>query len=296
MRSLSHVLILVFAGLLVSPLVIAEVESLYLSESWNQASLPADALWGVEATGMEECPVDANDEHETPHAIVKPSIEQVYSGERSLKAMLSSGMGSENRCRRAEVAHSYLTVMAEEYSYKFSLFLPDPGYPKDRKIVVQWHGRPDKNGSGMQLEPFRSPPLSFTLHENGRLGILTITSSKKLHVAGEDNDDVKVNHKNNLGQDFLIPKNQWVQFEVYVRWSNMESGYLYIWMNNEKIVSYHGGTNYNDDLGPYLKLGIYSPALNAVDEFIYYDELTATENDQLEGINIADWIHWHAGH
>lgn len=234
----------------------------YVAQDWEDAAVPDDDDWNIEAEDPTCC-------------IITTDTTIVNSGTRSLKAELYN---PDKLYKRAEIAHTTKADIGEEYFYRYSMYLPTTGYPKNNTdgttftIISQWHGYPDF-GLG---ETWRSPVLSFAMNQDGNLRISTRYSDQPVN----DNDTATVvNHLDSQGNDyFAIPKGQWVTMEVSVRWDWTSNGYLDIWMDGTQIVNYAGPTCYRDAVGPYLKLGIYRTTWITERETIYFDNLQMLKN------------------
>ena len=64
-----------------------------------------------------------------------------------------------------------------------------------------------------------------------------------------------------------------VQISSDVKWSYEADGFLKIWKNGVLVTDRTGGTCFNDDRGPFLKIGIYGILDQDQTATIYYDEL-----------------------
>jgi hypothetical protein len=107
--------------------------------------------------------------------------------------------------------------------------------------------------------------------ENGDLKIGTRYSEL---LVNDNNNATLIFHKDVNGNDYFpIPKDQWVTFEVIVRWDWTSNGSLAVWMDDEQIVEYDGPTTYNDVIGPYMKMGIYRSPWVTERHTAYYDNL-----------------------
>jgi hypothetical protein len=148
---------------------------------------------------------------------------------------------------RAEIETRERPPMNSVRWYRFSLFLP-PDFPieDNRLVLAQWHGV-DKKELG---EPSRIPVLAFR-YRNGKLSITMRHSADRIV---RDPDAVP---SEELFQTSLFPLGKWNVFFVQARWSFTEDGFINIWWNEKRIVSYKGPVGYNDDLAPYFQFGLY---------------------------------------
>jgi len=114
------------------------------------------------------------------------------------------------------------------------------------------------------------------MNQEGNLKITTRASDLPVNDNGTC---LYVAHQDGNGNDFFaIPKDQWVTFEVSVRWDWTANGFLDIWMDGEQIVQYDGLTSYNDAVGPYMKLGLYRTTWVTDLHVAYYDNLQILKN------------------
>ncbi len=51
----------------------------------------------------------------------------------------------------------------------------------------------------------------------------------------------------------------WTEFVFNVKFTHTNAGFLRVWKNNELVVNYSGPIGYNDERGPFIKLGVYKP-------------------------------------
>jgi hypothetical protein len=171
--------------------------------------------------------------------------------------------------QRAELARPSETE--SEMWYGFSNFFPG-SYTFDSiaELVFQWHDFPDRNLG----ETWRSPPLA-----------LITQNDKFLFKVRHSALDVNTNSTSNQ-VDFdlgVIPKNEWIDWVVHIKFSYAQDGILEIWKNGFKVVNYDGPNCYNDYQLPYFKIGLYkwdwteTPSTKEASpntgRIIYYDAL-----------------------
>lgn len=238
----------------------AEAEDYYFQEEWTGS--PSTNDWHI----LTESP---------PQTLIEITTEVVHSGTHALKAQLTN---PDKLYKRAEISHQHRASIQNQYFYKYSLYLPETGYPQNNNdektftIISQWQGFPDF-GLG---EDYRQPPLSFHVNEDGDLEIITKYCARQVN---DNTQNTTVVHTNSTGgTNFPLPKGEWINISLSVCWDWDSDGFLDIWMNGTQIVSYSGPTCYNDARGPYFKVGIYRTPWIKETETIYFDNLQILRN------------------
>jgi hypothetical protein len=150
---------------------------------------------------------------------------------------------------RAEIKTNTDPKGAERW-YGMKVFLPS-SYAKDPvpESIFQWHNTPNFNagedwGSYKKNNPWRLET------NNGRLRFVhqfnTVASDPKSSVSSRSYD---------LGEYKL---GEWINFVVHYKATHTSDGILEMWKNGTKVLTINGpGVYYNDETGPYFKMGIY---------------------------------------
>ncbi len=145
--------------------------------------------------------------------------------------------------------------------YAFRIFIPldyqiDAG---SSEILAQWHGQPDTNNNGVEIEPSINPCLALSTNGDH-------WSISRLW------DETKISQKEDLANKIMqtysresfslgpYKKGEWTNWVFHVKWgwNSSHDTKLEIYMNGELVANLNGKPNAsNDDLAPYLKLGIY---------------------------------------
>ncbi len=254
------VVMLILMGLLAAK--VQAQSRYYTSQEWEEITVIDDDEWNIEAEEPTAC------------TLVQTTDEIVHSGSRALKIQLSN---PDKLYKRAEVAHTHKASMGDQYFYRYSMYLPTVGYPQNNTdgttftIITQWHGVPDF-GLG---ESWRIPNLAFRIHEDGKFGAMLCVNAAQVN---DNTTSTKINFRDENGNNFDIPKGQWVTFEVSVKWTHTAAGYLDVWMDGDHIIEYTGPTSYNDAQGPYMKMGIYRTPWITETETLYFDNLQILRN------------------
>ncbi len=143
--------------------------------------------------------------------------------------------------------------LGQDYWLGFAIYLPD-GWQPDSKIdtLLQFHGYPDPD------EGWRNPPIALSTKED-YWHIWALYDSKP---NSGNPPRLEGAAKFNLGR---FETGRWTKWVMHVRLSYGSDGLLELWKDGEKVLRHVGGNAYNDQRGPYLKLGNYKPAWREVD-------------------------------
>ena len=161
--------------------------------------------------------------------------------------------------------------VGNEYWYGFSIFLPK-GYATDNiwEIVAQWHGVPNfKIG-----ENWRNPVMA--LYTSGGKWSLVNRWDAKENTFESGKREYGGTKKYDFG---VYDTGVWTDWVIHVKWSYGADGFLDIWKNGKKILDQKGPNAFNDDRGPYFKMGIYKgwrdkkrPCDAVTKRLLYHDE------------------------
>jgi hypothetical protein len=161
--------------------------------------------------------------------------------------------------------------VGDEVWYGFSIYLPDE-YVADSvwEITAQWHGRPDFDIG----EDWRNPPLA--LHSaDGAWRVSNLWDSKpNTFESGE-----KVYDGSDSFELGPYETGRWTDWVFHLRWSYEADGLLQIWQDGELVVDRPGPNTFNDQEGPYFKMGIYKGWSNPENQgvvdtrLLFHDEL-----------------------
>ncbi len=159
---------------------------------------------------------------------------------------------------RAELKESKKLMSAEyeNYSYKFSLMIPE-GFPETdtRLVVAQWK----QNCRSGNCDP--DNPVLAVRYESGQLFITLQTDKKRQELFRQKKSVL----------------NQWLDFSFDVRFSRKNDGVLLVWLNNQQIINFKGITAYAEKFGYpkpgefYFKTGLYRDTMKEPMS-IYFDE------------------------
>lgn len=182
---------------------------------------------------------------------------------------------------RAELRDINNAKPNSEVWYALSTLVPED-FPEDDNsyVLIQWHDQkvPWNNPKG------HSPPLALRYH----LGSIRLT----LRHAFSGQRDGENGRELVLFEQDDFAKGVWHDFVYHIRWSahpapasanktesnlkrvgaGMRSGVVRAWLDNRKIVDYSGPIGYFDDLGPYVKFGIYARNNVGGARVVYHDE------------------------
>jgi|GEM_PF-2816815 len=136
--------------------------------------------------------------------------------------------------------------------YSISTLIPEDfaEAPGNSFVLIQWHDQkvPWNNPMG------HSPPLAAR-YRDGRLDIT-------LRHAFDGQRDGENGRELNLYSHPDLERGVWHDFVYQVKWSanaeSQDTGFVNVWLNGEQVVDYDGPIGYFDDLGVYVKFGIYA--------------------------------------
>lgn len=136
-----------------------------------------------------------------------------------------------------------------EYWYGFSIMLPED-YVADNvwEIVAQWHGVPDFDIG----EKYRNPIMAlFTT--GGKWSWVSRWDAKRNTFEGG------VRRYGGTREYDLGPyqRGVWTDWVVHVKWSWRSDGLLEVWKDGRKVISQSGPNAFNDEHGPFFKMGLY---------------------------------------
>ena len=164
---------------------------------------------------------------------------------------------------RTEMSQAQSTSQEEGW-FGFSQYFPDT-YISDStgEVIGQWH---DKEDPG---EYAGRSPSNTLLTADDRIKWMARWDADKIMDSGYSDGLVYID----LGP---IPKNQWIDWVVHIKFSHTNTGILEVWKNGEKVIDRINMPNcYNDDVYPYFKFGVYKWewGTSASQRVVYYDEV-----------------------
>ncbi|MCH2172504.1 polysaccharide lyase [Myxococcota bacterium] len=273
-----------------------------VSAGLAMVGLPAEAAYEtIFLDGFEASSIDL--EHWNPQVYdhdggaVLVTVEEggaVRSGKQALRIKLAvdddtdpgGKHRSELRPRRSSSELSYRAPYGLLHRYAFSLYLPEDWSPDAPEIVAQWHGRPDRDEFGADLEPLRSPPMAL------RMTYIQVSEEPPSYVPAwevllhwddtrytpEDKSTVRLVRLTDP-TDATGDLGRWVDWVFEVRWSYEPEGKgrVRVWRDGAQVVDYVGPNAFNDDLGPNSKIGIYKwiwPTSSVDLRVAYYDDVS----------------------
>jgi hypothetical protein len=176
---------------------------------------------------------------------------------------------------RTELKQGIMPVNAERW-YGLSVYLP-ASFTIDQvpECIFQWHNVPNFGlketwGNYKFQNPFRLET------NNGRFVFVhqysSIPSDPKSPVGSKSYD---------LGP---YETEVWTDWVVHFKLSYQKGGLFEIWKNGQKVLTINGPNYYNDESGPYFKIGIYKWGWSGKNSsttnhrIVYFDEIR--EGDQ----------------
>jgi hypothetical protein len=186
----------------------------------------------------------------------------VRSGFSAAKITLNPGDQIDDEkgtiLERAELmeARSFMSAEDLNYSYSFSLFLPQdfPIVPT-RLVIAQW--KQDCKSENCHPEN----PVIALHYESGELKVTLQVGPKKITLYSQTEGIV----------------NNWLDFRFEILFSRDQHGRIKAWLNDQQIVDYKGVTAYSKSYGYptagrfYFKMGLYRDKMEQP-MTIYLDE------------------------
>lgn len=158
--------------------------------------------------------------------------------------------------RRSEILDSAITQ--NQRWYGFSIFTPTAYVPDvNDEIITQWHG---VDNTGLE------PPITLR----------TLNGRYYISIYYIDDSLVQQNITYDLG---VVVLNTWTDWVWHIKFSYTTGGYIELWKNGGKVLTYLGRNCYNEIKYPYLKFGIYKPLWGSVvnptvkNRVIFFDEV-----------------------
>ena len=216
----------------------------------------------------------------------------VRSGEYALRIKLEPedvDPSGKSRSELRPLSHpqelSYRADYRVPHVYTFSLFIPSDWQPDAPEIVAQWHGKPDQDENGEEIEPYRSPPLALRmtyiedpLHPGTGVPAWNV-------VVHWDETAVTPDDENSVHLVTILPPTdasadlgQWVdwRFEVTWDWRPDGAGTVRVLKDGAQVALYSGPNAFNDEEGPNSKIGLYkwlwwTPEIDL--RVAYYDDV-----------------------
>jgi len=157
--------------------------------------------------------------------------------------------------------------IGSEYWFGLSIYLPG-GQPLEMGVLGQFHGRADTHLG----ERSRNPHLALRLYDGSWRVTMNWDSKPNTYESGERVYDGS--------KDWVLgaaEADKWTDWVIHVKLSYESDGLLEVYQDGQKVISHNGGNCYNDERGPYWKMGIYNaswkdrPGIGA--RVAYHDEL-----------------------
>ena len=171
-----------------------------------------------------------------------------------------------------------------EITYNFRIFLPE-SYVNDPapEILAQWHAVPDFD---LGETWSRTGPVLALLTVDGKWTVGHQWDSREIIREQGQQGHIEVEGSENydLGD---YQTGVWTDWTFHVRWSYEADGLVEVWQDNNLVVRETGPNAYNDQIGPYLKVGLYNKKWqdsSLTQRELYYDDvevLAVEEEDYL---------------
>ncbi len=160
---------------------------------------------------------------------------------------------------RSEVGSFRSTQVGREFNLSYD-FLVESGAPNkaDWLLLSQMHQTRDRAADGTTIDEMASPPLALMLRgEHLEIAARTdpnkVTSSTPERIVGPGQTDTM------WLDDAPLQRDVWhsIRYQMVFDSDVSGAGRLAVWLNDTQIVDYTGPLGYNNDIGPYLQLGVY---------------------------------------
>ena len=198
------------------------------------------------------------------------TTEQKRAGKYAMKTVLDRKNSKVSYRTEVTTGGREHVKPGQDYWYGFSVYLPND-FVSDNiwEIVAQWHSTPDP---GAEVDAALNPPLSLQT-QNGIWMVSTIWDSKP--VTDKKAYGGKLMH--NLTK---YQTGRWTDWVFHVKWSPGADGLLQVWQDGKKVIDKPGPIGFNDQVGPYFKMGLYkgwgdrvTPTGTVGVRTVYHDEL-----------------------
>ncbi|HYD68338.1 polysaccharide lyase [Azospirillum sp.] len=167
--------------------------------------------------------------------------------------------------------------LGHTYEYEAKILIPE-GWQEDStpEILMQWHDFPDsgeawKNpAAALQIRPWSDGESHFVLETHADASRITPSGGSGRYDSKETFDLGKV-------EDAV---GEWTDWKFKIKWGYTDdSGSMEVWRDGKRLVNEDMATAFNDEHGPYWKLGVYKWAWSdgrdtgADSRTYYYDDI-----------------------
>lgn len=141
--------------------------------------------------------------------------------------------------------------IGNEYWLSFSVYLPDSwsvDMEEAQDVVFDVHARPDKHlGEGYRKG-------IFSIRTIGDSWAFQYSRDSRQNSGQQGNSRVEEQSEQLIGK---WESGKWTTFVLHTKLTWKPEGYVEVWKDGEKVAEKRNGIGYNDDRGPYVKIGIY---------------------------------------
>jgi hypothetical protein len=201
------------------------------------------------------------------------------AGKKSLRFELNDSDPNVSGGKRSEMIFRFEDTPNIERWYKFNTYF-SYDYKNDSipEIIAQWHEIPDWNLG----ETWRSPPVSLQT-KNGIWYLVIRWASQKVNT----NESISGQRIFEIGK---VTTDSWDEWTFHIKFSYQKKGVIQLWRKDKLVLDYKGPNYYNDEKGPYFKMGIYkwewnnSDAKRSIHKRVLYidDVIIGNEKANLE--------------
>jgi len=167
-----------------------------------------------------------------------------------------------------------------EYWIGFSIYIPDDlviDVAGLGDILVQWQATPDEG------EDYRSPVLVISVDADEWL-IVSRWDTRAQTPPGNTWTGAEDIYRAPLGSSI----GKWTDWVINIKWEYDSSGFVKVWRDGDLIVDRTGPNCSNDQVGPYMEMGVYKSSWKYPPEtypsntdwrLFYHDELRIAAAD-----------------
>lgn len=174
------------------------------------------------------------------------------TGNSSMKSYLNRLTSSTSYRTEIVVPQPEVYAFNEDYWIGFSVYLPSSYVVSDvYEILAQWHARPDKSIG----EDYRNPPIG--LATTGGNWLIGAKWDSKENTWADGTRKYDGSEQWNLGP-VTADIGRWVDWVFHIKFSWSSDGILQVWKDGKLVVERFGPNTFNDQRGPYMKMGMYT--------------------------------------
>ncbi|UYV37195.1 heparin lyase I family protein [Rhodobacteraceae bacterium D3-12] len=167
---------------------------------------------------------------------------------------------------RSEIGSLKSMQFGREFTVEFDFLLEaGPSNSADFLLLAQFHQTEDRDEDGNTLDAAASPPVALQLRGD-RLEVSARTDPNEITTGTPDRIVVPGYDTPTTSTMYIdsdpVPRDTWINIRFEVVFDYNGEGELRVYRDDVMIVDYNGPLGYNDDVGPYLQMGLYRGKLS----------------------------------